>query len=48
MKPIELAAYYTIGAIVLYTFTEYAWVVWVGMALAISAFCRYIYTTWRA
>ncbi|WP_408919776.1 hypothetical protein [Corynebacterium tuberculostearicum] len=43
MKPLELAATYTIGAFLLYTFTGYKWTLALGGALALSAIARHVY-----
>lgn len=43
MKPLELAATYTIGAFLLYAFTGYKWTLALGGALALSAIARHIY-----
>lgn len=43
MKPLELAATYTIGAFLLYAFTGYKWILALGGALALSAIARHVY-----
>lgn len=48
MKPLELAATYTIGAFLLYAFTGYKWTLALGGALALSALARHVYQTENA
>lgn len=47
MSPIESAAVYILGAIVLYALTGFGWLPALGGTLAISAIARHIYSEER-
>lgn len=48
MSPIESAAAYILGALILYAFTGFNWLLGLGGALALSAIGRHLYAKERA
>lgn len=44
MSPIESAAVYILGAIVLYALTGFGWLLALGGGLALSAVARHVYS----
>ncbi|MDY5840084.1 MAG: hypothetical protein SPJ78_05115 [Corynebacterium camporealensis] len=48
MSPIESAAVYVLGALVLYAFTGFNWLLGLGGVLALSAIGRHLYAKERA